>query len=157
MSVVPIKVKGGRQGKNTERQVRPKKSCFLLTISTNQRYKEDDPNLENDELVFEEAVKKVLRNLPSHINVIEEGHKWDSTHIKDVDVDYTIERGVTGQLHTHILLKFNHHTKLRLDYASIKKSILDDLGLDNLYMQNKLVRPTSDDWLRDYLAKSRMN
>ena len=45
-----------------------------------------------------------------------------------------------GQLHIHILFKFVHFTRVQLNYAKIKEKINTDLGLENVYMYNRLVR-----------------
>lgn len=36
-----------------------------------------------------------------------------------------------------------------------EQKVLGDLGLDNVYMQDKLVRPSSGDFLLEYLSKYR--
>ena len=79
---------------------------------------------------------------------------WGDNKIKNVDIDYTIEKGSKfHRLHIHILLKFTHFTKIQLNYDKIKKKITDDLGLDNVYMLNKLVRNSGSDNILDYLKK----
>ena len=73
---------------------------------------------------------------------------------KDLDIDYTIERGTKkGQLHIHIMFKIKHHTKIQLDYIKIKKKICDDLGLNNVYMYNRLLKPNDSDNVQDYINK----
>ena len=43
-----IKVKGKIQDlKKVEKNVKPKQSNFLLTLNTNQQFKEDDPHLKD--------------------------------------------------------------------------------------------------------------
>jgi hypothetical protein len=144
-----VKIRGGRQGKNTERAAKVKRSAFFLTISTNQRYAEDDPNIENDEAVFEESIQSVLQDMGKYIRFRADGHSWTSGKIQSVEVDYTVERGRTNQIHTHILIKIKHDSNIQLDYGAIKKKICDDLGLDNLYVNNKLLGQNA--WSHDVL------
>ena len=44
-----IKIKGNIQDmKKKEKNIKPKHSNFLLTINTNQQYKDDDEHLQDD-------------------------------------------------------------------------------------------------------------
>lgn len=149
-----IKIKGKIQDlEKKEKNEKPKNSNFLLTINTNQQYKDDDEHLKDDIEIFEKTVVSILENIQDYIN-LPEGTPWDDTTIKDVDVDYTIERGTKkGQLHIHILFKFTHHTKIQLNYEKIKKKITDDLGLKNVYMYNKLIRNSGNQNILAYLDK----
>ena len=58
-----------------------------------------------------------------------------------------------GQLQIHILFKIKHHTKIQLNYDKIKDKIKTDLGLENIYMQNKLIRMSNNDSIVEYLNK----
>jgi len=149
-----IKIKGKVQNMTKkERNVKPKQTNFLLTINTNQQYKEDDENLQNDIEVFDESVKELLNNIEQYIN-LPETDKWDDNFIKDIDIDYVLERGQKkGQLHIHILFKIKHLTKIQLNYDKIKEKIKTDLGLTNIYMQNKLLKMSNNDNIVDYLNK----
>ena len=83
-----------------------------------------------------------------------EGDQWNEDKIKNVDIDYTIERGMKkGQLHIHIMFKIKHFTKIQLNYDKIKKKICDDLGLKNIYCYNRLLKPNDSDNVQDYLNK----
>ena len=67
---VNIKVRGGVQ--NIKQKVKNEKilsSNFLLTINTNQRYGDDDEDLENDIEVFDETIKEILNNIPQYVNL----------------------------------------------------------------------------------------
>ena len=131
----------------------PKNTNFLLTINTNQQYKETDENLANDTEVFESTITNILDNIDSYIT-LPEGDKWDEDTIKNADIDYTIERGLKkGQLHIHILFKFKHFSKLQLNYSKIKDKIKKDLGLENIYMYNKLIRNSGNDNVLNYINK----
>ena len=59
-----IKIKGKVQNMTKkEKNIKPKQTNFLLTINTNQQYKEDDEDLQNDIEVFDESVKELLNNI----------------------------------------------------------------------------------------------
>ena len=149
-----LKIKGKVQDlQKVEKNKKPIATNFLLTINTNQQYKETDKNLDNDIEVFEETINNILNNVDQYINIPAD-HKWDDKHIKDVDIDYTIERGtIKHQLHIHILFKIKHFTKIQLNYQKIKEKIKKDLGLNNIYLYNKLIRNSGNDNIIDYLNK----
>ena len=149
-----LKIKGKVQDmKKVIKNKKPISTNFLLTINTNQQYKDNDENLENDIEVFEETINDILNNVDQYIN-IPEGDKWDDDTIKEIDIDYTIERGtIKHQLHIHILFKIRHFTKIQLNYQKIKDKIKKDLGLTNIYLYNKLIRNSGNDNILDYLDK----
>ena len=149
-----IKIKGNIQDmKKKEKNIKPKHSNFLLTINTNQQYKDDDVHLQDDIEIFDESIKTILNNIDQYIN-LPETDKWDDETIKDCDIDYTIERGgKKGQLHIHILFKFKHHSRLQLNYEKIKEKLKTDLGLNKVYMYNRLVRNSGNDNVMDYFKK----
>jgi hypothetical protein len=130
-----------------------KKSSFHLTISTNQKYADDDPHLQNDSEVFDEVMSDILNNIEHYVK-LPEGHSWDA--VNDADIDYILERGkhkLGSRLHAHVLFRFNHRTKLQLDYQKIKDKICGELGLHDVYLHNRLVRPTEGQNILSYLSK----
>ena len=149
-----IKIKGAVQDlQKKEKNKKPLNSNFLLTINTNQQYKDNDNGLQNDIEIFEDTIKDILNNIDNYVS-LSEGDKWDDDTIKDVDIDYTIERGtIKNQLHIHILFKFKHFTKIQLNYIKIKEKIKKDLGLNNIYLYNRLVRNNGSDNILNYLDK----
>ena len=149
-----IKIKGNIQDmKKKEKNIKPKHSNFLLTINTNQQYKDDDEHLQDDIEIFDDSIKTILNNIDQCIN-LPETDKWNDDFIKDVDVDYVIERGSKkGQLHIHILFKFKHLSRIQLNYNKIKDKLKEDLGLNNVYMYNRLVRNSGNDNVMDYFNK----
>jgi hypothetical protein len=150
---IPIKIKGNIQNLDKKEREKILNSNFLLTINTNQRYPENDKDLENDIACFDTTIQNILNHVGDYVN-LPEGDKFDEHFIKDVDIQYTIERGnKNGQLHIHLLMKFKHKTKIQLNYDKIKGKIKTDLGLTNIYMYNKLVRNSGSDNILDYLNK----
>ena len=151
---VNIKVKGNVQ--NMNQKVKNEKiisSNFLLTINTNMRYQDDDEDLENDIEVFDTTIKEVLNNISDYVN-LPQGIPFDEEHIKNVDIDYTIEKGTKhNQLHIHIMLKFRHKTNIQLNYQKIKTKITKDLGLKNIYLNNRLIKNSGSENILDYLNK----
>ena len=126
MSKAPIvKVKGNIQNlEKIEKNEKPKRSNFLLTINMNQAIEKE--NIKDDIEIFDKCIQDILNNVQDYIN-LPEGH-WNDEKIKDVDIDYTIEEGSKfHRLHIHILFKFTHFTKIQLNYDKIKKKITDDL------------------------------
>jgi len=149
-----IKVKGKIQDlKKVEKNIKPKSSSFLLTLNTNQQFKEDDKHLKDDIEIFDGCINELLNNVDQYLK-LPETDQWNEETIKNVDIDYTIERGTKkGQLHVHIMFKIKHFTKIQLNYDKIKKKICDDLGLKNIYCYNRLLKPNDSDNVQDYLNK----
>ena len=149
-----IKVKGNIQDlKKVIKNFKPKQSNFLLTLNTNQQFKENDPHLKDDIEIFDGCINELLNNVDQFIKLPDDD-KWNEDTIKDVNIDYTIERGLKkGQLHIHIMFKIKHFTKIQLNYDKIKKKICDDLGLNNIYCYNRLLKPNDSDNVQDYLNK----
>jgi len=124
---------------------KPKQTNYLLTINTNQQYKSDDKNLENDIEFFNNTIDNILSNIDEYVK-LPERDAWTDKLIKSCDIDYTIERGtIKNQLHIHIMFKIRHFTKIQLDYGKIKSKISTDLGLNNIYLYNRLLKPNESD------------
>ena len=150
-----IKVKGKIQNlEKEEKNKKPIHSNFLLTINTNQQYKENDQHLKNDIQFFENTIKDVLNHIDQYVEIRNEGDNWDDDTIKDIDIDYVIERGTKkGQIHCHALIKIKHFTRLQLNYKKMKQKIQHDLGLPNIYLNNRLVRNSGSETIVEYLNK----
>ena len=51
------------------------------------------------------------------------------------------------------MLKFKHFTRIQLNFGKIKEFFKKKLGLKNVYMQAKLLRPSASENVIDYLDK----
>jgi len=51
------------------------------------------------------------------------------------------------------MLKFKHHTRIQLHFQKIKEFFKREMGLKNVYMQAKLLRPSASENILDYLDK----
>ena len=153
MSKPNIKIKGNIQDlKKKEVNEKPKNTNFLLTINLNCSYKEDDDKLNDDIKIFDDTTTDILNNIEKYIKI--PAGDFNDDKIKSCDIDYTIERGnKRGFLHIHILFRFKHNTKIQLDYENIKKHYCETLGLDNIYMFNKLIRNANNDNILEYINK----
>ena len=58
-----------------------------------------------------------------------------------------------GQLHIHIMFKICHFTKIRLIYDKIKNNFFTDLGLNNVYWYNILLKPNESENVQYYINK----
>ena len=154
MSKVKVKVTGNIQDlKKVEKNIKPKQTNFLLTINSNQQYKDNDEHLDNDIEIFNHSINQLLNHIDDYVK-LPDNIPWNDKNIKSCDIDYTIERGTKkGQLHIHIMFKIRHFTKFQLKYDKIKKKICDDLELNNVYMYNRLLRPNESDNVEDYINK----
>ena len=149
-----IKVSGKVQDlKKVIKNEKPKQTNFLLTINSNQQYKDDDKHLDDDIEIFNNSINQLLNNIDDYIK-LPENDTWNDKLIKSCDIDYTIERGTKkGQLHIHIMFKIRHFTKIQLNYDKIKTKICNDLELNNVYMYNRLLKPNESDNVEDYINK----
>ena len=149
-----IKVSGKVQNlEKVIKNVKPKQTNFLLTINSNQQYKDDDKHLKDDIEIFDHSINQFLNNIDEYIK-LPDNDSWNDKLIKSCDIDYTIERGTKkGQLHIHIMFKIRHFTKIQLNYEKIKNKICKDLGLENIYVYNRFLRPNESDNVEDYINK----
>jgi hypothetical protein len=148
-----IKLKGKVQDLNkVVKNEKERSSNFFLTINTNQQYKKDDPNIQNDIEVFETSIKSVLSKIDDYVTFTE--GMWSDDYIKDVEIDYVIEMGTKkNQIHAHIMLKIKHSARIQLDTKKIKSKICSDLGLKNVYINNRLMKKDSSTNVLDYIHK----
>ena len=51
------------------------------------------------------------------------------------------------------MIKFKHQTRIQLDFLKIKEFFKKEMGLKNIYLQAKLLRPSASDNILDYLDK----
>ena len=149
-----IKVSGKVQNlEKVIKNVKPKQTNFLLTINSNQQYKDDDKHLKDDIEIFDHSINQLLNHIDDYVK-LPESDTWNDKLIKSCDIDYTIERGTKkGQLHIHIMFKIRHFTKIQLNYDKIKTKICNDLELNNVYMYNRLLKPNESDNVEDYINK----
>ena len=127
-----------------------KNSTFLVTINTNQSYKKDDTHLNSDIEIFDDLINNILNNIDTYIKP--EGFNVDK--VKTADIDYSLERGNERSfLHCHILLNFSHTTRIQLDLNILKKKILSELGLKNVYINNKLIKNYQNQNILSYINK----
>jgi hypothetical protein len=148
------KIKGNIQDLNKKtKNEKLKQTNYLLTINTNCQYKDGDKHLDDDIEIFNESINDLLNHIDSYVR-LPETDKWNDDFIKNCDIDYTIERGtIKNQLHIHIMIKIRHNTKIQLDYEKIKNKICSDLGLKNVYMYNRLLKPSQSENIIDYINK----
>jgi hypothetical protein len=149
-----IKIKGKVQDlKKVIKNEKPKQTNFLLTLNTNMQYKDNDEYLKDDIEIFDGSINQLLNHIDDYIK-LPDGITWNDKTIKSCDIDYTIERGTKkGQLHIHIMFKIRHFTKIQLSYDKIKTKICNDLGLENIYVYNRLLKPNESDNVEDYINK----
>ena len=127
-----------------------KNSTFLLTINTNQSYKENDKHLDNDIEIFDDCVNNILNNIDKYIKT----DGFDVERVKDANIDYSVEIGTERRfIHCHILLNFSHTTRIQLDVNLIKQKIINELGLKNVYINNKLIKNYQNQNILSYINK----
>lgn len=129
-----------------------KHTNILLTINTNQRYQDNDANLQNDVEVFDGTVQNILNNINNYCK-FPDGDNWNDNSIKDVSIDYIVEKGTQKNcIHAHALVKIKHNTKLQLDFKKIQEKVNTELGIVT-YVNGRLVKNNGSDNIVDYLNK----
>ena len=156
MTKPQIKITSRRQNlEKAEKNIKPIHSNFLITLNLNQQYHKDEhkANLNSDMDAFEQVIYDLLNNVENFVR-LPEGVQYNDDTIKNVDADFVVEVGdIKKQIHSHIMLKFKHHTRIQLHFQKIKEFFKKQLQLKNVYMQAKLLRPSASDNIVDYLNK----
>ena len=99
------------------------------------------------------TINKFFNSIENFVR-LPQGVQYNDDTVKDVNADYVVEVGdIKKQIHSHIMLKFKHHTRIQLHFEKIKEFFKKEMGLKNIYMQAKLLRPSASDNIVDYLNK----
>ena len=156
MNKPQIKITSRRQNlEKAEKNIKPIHSNFLITLNLNQQYHKDEhkANLEGDMSYFDDTINKFLNSIENFIR-LPSGVQYNDDTVKDIAADYVVELGnIKKQVHTHIMLKVKHHTRIQLNFQKIKEFFKKEMGLKNIYLQAKLLRPSASDNIVDYLEK----
>ena len=156
MNKPQIKITSRRQNlEKAEKNIKPIHSNFLITLNLNQQYYkgEHKANLEGDMSYFDDTINKFLNSIENFIR-LPSGVQYNDDTVKDIAADYVVELGnIKKQVHTHIMLKVKHHTRIQLNFQKIKEFFKNEMGLKNIYLQAKLLRPSASDNIVDYLNK----
>jgi len=151
-----IKITSRKQNINKqEKNKTPTHSNFLITLNLNQQYHKDEhkANIDNDMEIFDGLLVEFLNHIEGYVRLPED-IVYNDDNIKDVSADYVVELGnIKKQIHAHIMLKFKHFTRIQLNFGKIKEFFKKRLGLKNVYMQAKLLRPSASENVIDYLDK----
>ena len=156
MNKPQIKITSRRQNlEKGEKNIKPIHSNFLITLNLNQQYHKDEhkANLNSDMDAFDDVINKFLNSIENFMR-LPQGVQYNDDTVKNVNADYVVEVGdIKKQIHSHIMLKFKHHTRIQLHFEKIKEFFKKEMGLKNIYMQAKLLRPSASDNIVDYLNK----
>ena len=151
-----IKITSRKQNINKqEKNKTPTHSNFLITLNLNQQYHKDEhkANIDNDMEIFDGLLVEFLNHIEGYVRLPTD-IVYNDDNIKDVSADYVVELGnIKKQIHAHIMLKFKHFTRIQLNFGKIKEFFKKRLGLKNVYMQAKLLRPSASENVIDYLDK----
>jgi hypothetical protein len=80
------------------------------------------------------------------------GGNWDD--IVSADIQSAVEKGAkTNKVHAHLLVKISHRTSISLDFSKIRSDFKEKMGVDDCYMQARLISRTAVDDIDRYLYK----
>ena len=135
-------IKGGISdfSKKQKNEVVKKTSAFFLTLNSNQSYKNNDANIENDTNILYQLSEDLLQNIGDYVK-LDKDHSFDE-NVQNIDGEYIVELGTAKRmLHMHAYLKFTHNANdLKLDYGKIKQYFCNNLGLPNLFFNCRVAR-----------------
>jgi hypothetical protein len=147
---------------NEEVKEKPKKekkkqlrhSNFFMTLNTNQRYDEMNEEFAPFVAKFKASLQDLFNNHMKDIVKIKEGDSEDD--IRDVKTEFCVEKApTTNTIHSHAIISISHYTNVQLDYKFITEYIKQQMGLDNLYLKNKVFYGANNSQtLKDYIEKS---
>jgi len=150
------------QLKKNKRQYKTtlKHSNFFLTINTNQRFRirdeRDVQEVQEFANRFKDTLTHIFDNIQQYLKVPEDS-EWNRKYFENINVESAVERSPdTDTVHAHILIKVDHRTKVQLDYDAIKNYILEQMGLPNIHLFNRVYFDTHAT-LEDYIFKNRNN
>ena len=142
---VPVVKKGAK--------VKDKRSNFFITINTNQNFNEFSEEYEVFDKKLVKSLNSIYENIKDYVIFKDEKAKWNDVFIKEVDIDSATEIGPkSGKAHAHAMIKIKHTTLLQLDYAKIRSTIMTDLKLKGIYINNKVFHDNNLS-LQEYIGK----
>lgn len=110
--------------------------------------------------MWREKLSKALTKLFSHkylakiITFLKEGDSYNSDTIESVDGTFAVEVGHDprgSRVHAHALLKIAHYSKIRLNYAMIRRLLCKWLGLTTIHLHVRTAGAEAQ--LLDYISK----
>lgn len=131
-------------------------SSFLVTVNTNvQMGKKNSHTYPFLAGSFSRAVRSGFGNRETMSNFIRylAPGSWEQS-IQMVDVYYALEKGSNkNAIHSHVLVKITHNSKIHLDPRSIQAYFRQSLGR-NVYVNIRSV--PDDQYVKDYILKGSM-
>lgn len=133
-----------------------KHSNFYITINTNQQFKsDDDPKSKLLQQQLKDSISHCFNNIKDYI-VLKDKNKdvtISKEWIKSIDLDGVVEVGEKyHQPHAHLLIHISHYTYIHFNYQKLKEEILENTGLDTVYVYCKLYKDARAN-LKDYINK----
>lgn len=144
----------GEKAKKAPTQAKARWSNFLVTVNTNKRHQNKDPEFRAQEKQLRDTIDNLLddANLRKLIVMMKPGDTYDNS-IATINIDGMTEIAPKTQtLHMHVLISVHHRTTLKLDYEALKREICGALG--PCYVYNR-VYSSAETNVRDYVYKSR--
>jgi hypothetical protein len=115
MSGVPVNIQ--RRQVSADSNTRTS-GYFILINSNKQRNTLTQAAADSYRAAVEQFVQGHFRTCIRFVG--DDGASWSKKWINKVDISYAHERGPKGNsLHTHMLLRLTHTTKVRLDYKAV--------------------------------------
>lgn len=131
-------------------------SMYFITINSNQRYNVLSQEYEEFAKKFKSTIDNLLNNHISEIITLKDNED-DNKKIKSVKSEVALEVGQkTTCVHAHIMMDVAHYSSIKLDYQFIRDYVTKEMGLTNIYLNNKVVFGTTSKLnLKDYIEKSK--
>lgn len=155
----PVSVKGEILTKSgNKKQLKLRHSNYLITINTNKRYTGFEEHFNAKEVELQNAIEAIFNDTSNLVKIVtfkDTTHNFTRKHIKNINVDYALELAPnTSTLHAHVALYISHYSSIKIDYALMKKLLLEQLKLENIYINNR-VCSSSEKNILEYIYKNR--
>jgi hypothetical protein len=127
-----------------------RQSAWFLTINTNKRFEDDDPELQETGVLVAEAMDSYFNNKDK----LMKGIVWRSKvhDFDDARSYFELERSPKTQcLHAHGILNIIHHSNIHLGSAKLQKQLCDEMNLKGLNTKGCYVH---FDFIRDWDSKA---
>lgn len=132
-----------------------RRSNFFVTINTNQKMNRYSKQMEDLNNNLKNTMNDIFNNIDEYIIIKPKNDSFDG-NIRKIDISSVNEISDKSGLHSHTSINVLHNSRIALDYGKIRKKVIDDLHLKNIYMLSKIYYNNSMN-LKDYMLKQQQD
>lgn len=132
-----------------------RRSNYFVTINTNQKMNRYSKQMEDLNNNLKNTMNDIFNNIDEYIIIKPKNDSFDG-NIRKIDISTVNEISNKSGLHNHTSINVLHNSRIALDYGKIRKKVIDDLHLKNIYMFSKIYYNNSMN-LKDYMLKQQQD